>query len=116
MAKTKQFPEHNKKSSKLTKAKLKKLMHEQFNVAEVELTVAIDAITQAVMMKYTNEALEGKRGSVVSPDEVITEVTRKITALLGVVISNYFTGGENGTDEREDTAEADEWSDEKASE
>lgn len=110
------FSEHKGKSKKLSKAKLKKLMHEQFGVAEAELVIVIDALTQAVMMKYTNEALEGKRGSTINPDELITEVSKKVTALLGVVMSNYFNGGENGTDEREDTAETDEGTDEKASE
>lgn len=108
------FPEHKGKSKKLSKAKLKKLMHEQFGVAEAELVIVIDALTQAVMMKYTNEALEGKRGTTINPDEVITEVTKKVTALLGVVLSNYFTGGEDGQGESEEPA--DEGSDSEAGE
>lgn len=104
----------DKKQKKLSKAKLTKLMHEQFGIAEVELVVAIDAITQAVMMKYTNEALEGKRDPESDPtDELIEEVSRKMVALFGVALSNYFSGGKNGTDEGENPAETDSGATEK---
>lgn len=110
-----EFKEHKKKSAKLSKAKLKKLMHEQFGVAEVNMFMVVDALTQAVMMKYSNEILAGKRSNEVNVGELQEEVARKTIAILGGVMQNYFVGGENGRQETTDDAEASAGVDEEAS-
>ena len=111
MVKKPVFEEHKGKSKKLTNKQMKEIMKELFGTAEAEMTIAIDAIAQAVMTKYYNQLHSGSEMPKDSGKIILGEIAVKWKALEAIVFSNYFKGGDNGT-EAEDTSDAGEGVDE----